>query len=116
MAPWPRRLNNLEHIKGVSVSDTMPLAKMDTMMVIENSRKIRPTKPLMKTKGIKTAASEMVMARIVKLISRAETNVASSAAWPSSISRTVFSRKTIASSTRNPIASVNAISERLSRL
>ena len=70
----------------------------------------------MKTSGINTAASEMVMAKIVKLISRAESNVASNAPCPSSIRRTVFSRKTMASSTRNPIASVSAISERLSKL
>ena len=86
------------------------------MIVIENSRKMRPTSPLMNTSGMKTAASETVIARIVKLISRAERIVASSAPMPVSISRTVFSRKTIASSTRNPIASVIAISDRLSRL
>ncbi len=72
LAPAPRWPSSLAHISGVSVSDTMPLAKMATMMVMENSRKMRPTRPLMNTSGIKTAASEMVMARIVKLISVAE--------------------------------------------
>ena len=42
------------------------------MMVIENSRKMRPISPLMNTSGRNTAASEMVMARIVKLISCAD--------------------------------------------
>ena len=69
LAPAPRWPNSREHISGVSVSDTMPLAKMETMMVIENSRKMRPTSPVMNTSGMNTAASEMVMARIVKLIS-----------------------------------------------
>ena len=70
----------------------------------------------MNTSGMNTAASEMVMAKIVKLISRADLNVAWRALSPPSIRRTVFSRKTMASSTRKPIASVKAISERLSRL
>src|SRR5437764_7233346 len=72
LAYSPRSANRPEHIKGVSVSETMPLAKMETMMVIENSRKIRPTNPLMKTSGRNTAASDTVIARIVKLISLAE--------------------------------------------
>ena len=112
----PRRPSSLEHISGVSVSETIPLAKMATMIVIANSRKMRPTSPVMNTSGINTAASEIVMARIVKLISLAEFSVASRASCPASISRTVFSRNTMASSTRNPIASVSAISDRLSRL
>ena len=41
---------------------------------------------------------------------------ASNGCSPRSIRRTVFSRNTIASSTKNPIASVRAISDKLSRL
>ena len=74
--------SSLEHISGVSVSETIPLAKMATMIVIANSRKMRPTSPVMNTSGINTAASEIVMARIVKLISLAEFSVASSALCP----------------------------------
>ena len=85
-------------------------------MVTANSRKIRPTSPVMNTSGRNTAASEIVIERMVKLISLALLSVASSARSPCSIRRTVFSRNTIASSTRNPIASVRAISDRLSRL
>ena len=85
-------------------------------MVIENSRKMRPIRPLMNTSGMNTAASEIVMAKIVKLISLADFREASKAFCPSSIRRTVFSRNTMASSTRKPMASVSAMSERLSRL
>ena len=95
----------------------MPLAKIETMIVTENSRKMRPISPLMNTSGMNTAASEIVIDRIVKLISlRRFERCLQRRSAPSSIRRTVFSRNTIASSTRNPIASVNAISERLSRL
>ena len=59
-----------EHIIGVSVSDTRPLAKMAMMIVTENSRKIRPIRPLISTSGKNTAASESVIEMIVKLISR----------------------------------------------
>ncbi len=89
---------------------------MAITMVTANSRKIRPTSPGMKTSGMNTAASEMVMERMVKLISFAPFRLASSAFSPRSMRRTVFSRKTMASSTRKPMASVSAISERLSRL
>ncbi len=112
----PRRASIREHIIGVRVSDTMPEAKIDTMMVTANSRKIRPTSPGMNTSGTNTAAREIVIDRIVKLICLALWIDASRARSPCSIRLTVFSRKTIASSTRNPIASVKAISERLSRL
>ena len=103
-------------MSGVSVSDTRPEAKMAITMVMANSRKMRPTSPGMNTSGMNTAASEMVMERMVKLISLALFRLASSAFSPRSMRRTVFSRKTMASSTRKPMASVSAISERLSRL
>ena len=85
-------------------------------MVMENSRKMRPISPLINTSGRKTAASESVIAIMVKLISLADSSDASNAGMPSSIRRTVFSRNTIASSTRKPMASVSAMSDRLSRL
>ena len=66
----------LPHIRGVNVSETMPLAKMEMMMVTENSWKIRPINPFISTSGRNTAASEIVIDRIVKLISRAPFNVA----------------------------------------
>jgi hypothetical protein len=103
-------------MRGVNVRETRPDAKIATTIVIANSRKIRPIRPDMRTSGMKTAASEMVMDTIVKRISFALPSVASRGLAPRSMRRTVFSRKTIASSTRNPIASVSAMSERLSRL
>ncbi len=51
-------------------------------MVIENSRKMRPISPLMNTSGMNTAASESVMARMVKLISLADSTDASNALRP----------------------------------
>src|SRR5665213_4266577 len=82
-SPGPRLARNREHIIGVSVSETMPLAKIDTMIVPEHSRKIRPINPDISTSGRKTAASDVVIARIVKLISRALWNAASNAFSPS---------------------------------
>ena len=67
----PARPSMRAHISGVSVSETMPLAMIDTTIVTANSRKMRPIKPLMNTSGRKTAASESVIDRIVKLISLA---------------------------------------------
>src|SRR5205807_3896967 len=69
--PSPRGFNNRAHISGVSVSETMPEAKIAITMVMANSRKMRPTNPDMKTSGMKTAASEIVIDMIVKLISLA---------------------------------------------
>ena len=115
-APCPRSVSIREVMSGVSVSETTPEAKMEMTMVTANSRKMRPTRPGMKTSGMNTAASEMVIERMVKLISFALFRLASSAFSPRSIRRTVFSRKTMASSTRKPMASVSAMSERLSRL
>ncbi len=60
-----------EHINGVRVSETSPEARIETMMVMANSRKIRPNNPGMKASGMKTAASDNVMERIVKEISPA---------------------------------------------
>src|SRR5437667_57914 len=102
-APSPRSFNNRAHMSGVRVSDTRPDAKIAMTIVMANSRKILPTSPDINTSGIKTAASEMVIDMMVKLISLALLMAASNGCSPRSIRRTVFSRKTIASSTRNPI-------------
>ena len=58
-------------MSGVRVNETRPEAIIETTIVIANSRKMRPTNPGMKTSGMKTAAKEMVIERIVKLISLA---------------------------------------------
>src|SRR5580698_5297402 len=75
----PRSPRRREVISGVSVSETMPLARIEITMVMENSRKMRPIRPLIKTSGMKTAASESVIAKIVKLISFADSMEASKA-------------------------------------
>ena len=59
------------HIKGVSVNETRPEARIATIIVTENSRKIRPSNPGKNTSGIKTAASDRVIDRIVNEISPA---------------------------------------------
>ena len=59
------------HINGVSVSETRPEARIATMMVIENSWKMRPSNPGKSTSGMKTAASESVIDKMVKEISPA---------------------------------------------
>ena len=64
------------HISGVSVSETMPDAMIATMIVMANSRKIRPSKPGMKTSGMNTAASDSVIDRMVNEISPALFSVA----------------------------------------
>ena len=86
---------------------------MATMIVTENSRKIRPSSPGMKTNGMKTAASDSVIDRMVNEISPALLNVAFKIDSPCSARRTTFSKNTMASSTRNPIARVSAIKVRL---
>ena len=83
------------------------------MIVTENSRKMRPSRPGKKTSGIKTAASESVIDRIVNEISPALLNAACTTDSPCSARRTTFSKNTMASSTKNPMASVIAIKVRL---
>ena len=64
--------------------------------------------------GMKTAASEKVIERIVNAISREPSSAASITPLPISMWRTMFSSITIASSTTKPTESVIASSERLS--
>ncbi len=64
--------------------------------------------------GMKTAASDNVIDRIVNPISLEPSIEAVSASLPISMCRATFSSMTIASSTTNPTASVIAISDRLS--
>jgi hypothetical protein len=63
-----------------------------------------------------TAASEVVIVRIVKPISFEPASAAVSGRSPFSRWRTMFSNMTIASSTTNPVAIVSAIRLRLFRL
>ena len=102
-----------EHISGVRVNETKPDARIATMMVMANSRKMRPSNPGMKASGIKTAASESVIDKIVKDISPALFIVALRMDSPASARRTTFSKNTMASSTRKPMARVRAMRVRL---
>ena len=86
------------------------------MIVTANSWRSRPTIPPMNRTGMKTAASDRVIDRMVKPISREPSKAAWRGSSPISMWRTMFSSMTMASSTTNPTESVRAISERLSRL
>ena len=70
----------------------------------------------MKSTGMNTAASEIVIDTMVKAISFEPSSVACSTLLPISMWRVMFSSITIASSTTKPTHSVSAISEMLSRL
>ena len=66
--------------------------------------------------GMNTAASDVVIVRIVKPISFEPFSAASSGFSPCSMWRTMFSSITIASSTTKPIERMSAIIDRLLRL
>jgi hypothetical protein len=100
----------------VSVSETKPDTRIATAIVTANSRKRRPMMPPMKTSGMKTAVSEIVIERIVNPISFVPLSAASKTFSPISMWRTMFSRTTMASSTTKPTESVSAMSDRLSML
>ena len=70
----------------------------------------------MNSTGMNTAASESVIDTMVKPTSRAPSSVACIGVLPISRWRLMFSSMTMASSTTKPTHSVNAISDRLSRL
>ena len=106
------RLDNI----GVSVSETTPDMRIATAITTANSWNNRPMIPPKNKIGINTATSEIVIDRMVKPTSRDPSNAARSGGFPISMCLTMFSSITIASSTTNPTASVNAISDRLSRL
>ena len=107
------RRNRLHSI-GVSVSDTTPETRTATPMMTANSWSSRPTTPPMNSTGMNTAASETVIDRMVKPISREPLSAASMRLSPASMWRTMFSSMTIASSTTKPTHSVSAISEMMS--
>jgi len=82
-------------------------------MVTANSWNSRPRMPLIKSTGMKTAASEMVMDTMVKPISFEPSRAACIGVLPISMWRTMFSSMTMASSTTNPTDRVSAMSVRL---
>jgi hypothetical protein len=71
----------------VSVSDTKAETITADDTVMANSRNSRPTMPPISSSGMNTAISEMLIETIVKPISPAPFNAASSGFMPSSICR-----------------------------
>ena len=90
--------------------------RIATDKVMANSRNSRPTMPPINKIGAKTAISDRLIDRTVKPTSPAPCTAASMRVIPASICRVMFSRTTIASSTTNPVDTVSAINDRLSRL
>ena len=89
---------------------------MATAKQIANSCKILPGKPPIKKIGMKAAISEMLIEMTVKPICFDPIRAASKADVPDSISRTITSITTMASSTTNPTAMMSAINDKLSIL
>ena len=103
-------------IIGVSVRDTKAETTMVMATVMENSRNRRPMMPVISSRGIRTAMSEMLIDRMVNPISPAPFSAASNGFSPPWMCRSMFSSMTMASSTTKPTEMVSAISDRLSRL
>ena len=101
---------------GVVVSETTRDTMTATESTTANSRKSRPMRPPIRRIGMNTATREMLIDSTVKPISRAPVIAAWSGAMPCSRWRMTFSTTTIASSTTKPVATVRAISDRLSML
>ncbi len=104
------------HIIGVSVSDTASDTSTAIDSVMPNSRKKRPTMPPIKTIGMNTATSDRLIDSTVKPTSRAPKRAAAKRDMPASMWRVMFSSTTIASSTTKPVATVKAMSDKLSML
>ena len=94
---------------GVRVNETKSENRPAKTMVRPNWRKYCPVMPCMKAIGMKTAASQSVMAMAAMPISVRPFSAASSGASPICRWRTMFSSTTIESSTRMPTQSVMPI-------
>ena len=110
------RRSTWAHIMGVVVSETTSEIRIATESVSANSRKVRPTMPPISRMGRNTAISDRLIASTVKPTSLAPCRAACTRGMPSSTCRDMFSSTTMASSTTKPVATVSAISDRLSRL
>ncbi len=109
-------LSRRAHIIGVVVSEIASDTRIATDSVTANSRNSRPTMPPIISSGMNTAISEKLIDTTVKPTSRAPLSAACIGRMPFSMWRETFSSTTMASSTTKPVATVSAISERLSRL
>ena len=54
---------------GVKLNEMKPETRIATQIVTENSRRIRPSIPLINSTGMKTLTSDIVIVTIVKPIS-----------------------------------------------
>ena len=101
-------------IIGVTDSETAVETAIANASVTENSRKTRPINPVMNSRGMNAATSEMLMESTVKPICCAPSIAARNGDIPFSRLRKQFSIMTIASSTTKPTDTASAMSERLS--
>src|SRR5512141_2072684 len=101
---------HLEESIGSRVNDTKRETSTAKATVIPNWKKNRPTIPFMNATGTKTATMERVVAITASPISAVPARAASKWSCPCSRCRTMFSRTTIASSMRRPMARDSAIS------
>ena len=99
---------------GVVVSEMTIETTMAVESTTANSRNRRPTMPPIIRMGMNTAISDMLMEKTVNPISFAPCSEAANGSMPASRWRVMFSITTMASSTTKPVATVSAISERLS--
>ena len=97
----------------MSVSETTPETKIAAPIVTANSCSRRPRIPPIKSTGMNTATSEIVIEMMVKPISREPFRAAVIGCSPASMWRTMFSSITMASSTTKPTESVRASREML---
>ena len=101
---------------GVVVRETTRETRIATERVTANSLKEAADYSPIKSSGVNTATSEILIESTVKPISLAPSNAACRGFIPCSRWRVTFSITTIASSTTKPVEIVRAINDRLSRL
>ena len=89
---------------GSSVNEINKLTKTEATTVRPNGRNHSPETPGMKPTGMNTATMENVVPATAMPISEVPFNAAVRLSAPRSICRTMFSRTTMASSMRTPMA------------
>jgi len=91
------------------VKETKRETRTAKVTVIPNWKKKRPTIPFMNATGTKTATMEKVVAMTASPISLVPSRAAAKWSFPRSRCRTMFSRTTMASSIKSPMARDKAI-------
>ena len=111
--PWPPSTSGSYHTLesiGSSVNDTNSDTSTANATLTPNWKKMRPIIPPMNATGMNTAITAIVVENTARPISLVPSLAAWWCSFPISMWRTMFSRTTIASSIRSPIASDNASS------